>query len=86
MRPRPAVGTARSLFLASATFGLKGGWSSTREAGSRRRCDRNATIDHMAIKKMEHVGIVVDDLTTAIEFFVQLGLEPGGTARSRARW
>ena len=32
----------------------------------------------MAIKKMEHVGIVVDDLEAAIEFFVQLGLEPGG--------
>jgi catechol 2,3-dioxygenase-like lactoylglutathione lyase family enzyme len=31
----------------------------------------------MAIKKMEHVGIVVDDLEAAIEFFVQLGLEPG---------
>lgn len=27
---------------------------------------------------MEHVGIVVDDLTAAIEFFVELGLEPGG--------
>jgi catechol 2,3-dioxygenase-like lactoylglutathione lyase family enzyme len=32
----------------------------------------------MAIKKMEHVGIVVDDLEAAIEFFVELGLEPGG--------
>lgn len=32
----------------------------------------------MAIKKMEHVGIVVDDLTAAIELFVELGLEPGG--------
>jgi catechol 2,3-dioxygenase-like lactoylglutathione lyase family enzyme len=32
----------------------------------------------MPIKKMEHVGIVVDDLETAIEFFVELGLEPGG--------
>lgn len=36
------------------------------------------TIEHVAIKKMEHVGIVVDDLEAAIEFFVQLGLEPGG--------
>ena len=34
-----------------------------------------ATIEHMAIKKMEHVGIVVDDLAAAIEFFVELGLE-----------
>jgi catechol 2,3-dioxygenase-like lactoylglutathione lyase family enzyme len=35
----------------------------------------------MAIKKMEHVGIVVDDLGDAIEFFVELGLEPGGTGQ-----
>ncbi len=27
---------------------------------------------------MEHVGIVVDDLAAATEFFVQLGLEPEG--------
>jgi catechol 2,3-dioxygenase-like lactoylglutathione lyase family enzyme len=27
---------------------------------------------------MEHVGIVVDDLPAAVEFFVSLGLEPGG--------
>lgn len=27
---------------------------------------------------MEHVGIVVDDLPAAIEFFVELGLEPRG--------
>ncbi len=27
---------------------------------------------------MEHVGIVVDDLAAAVEFFVELGLEPGG--------
>jgi len=26
----------------------------------------------MAIKKIEHVGIVVDDLAAAIEFFVAL--------------
>jgi catechol 2,3-dioxygenase-like lactoylglutathione lyase family enzyme len=36
------------------------------------------TIAHMTIKRMEHVGIVVGDLPAAIEFFVELGLEPGG--------
>lgn len=48
----------------------------------RPECDRQVaalpTIEQMAIKKMEHVGIVVDDLEAAIEFFAQLGLEPGG--------
>jgi catechol 2,3-dioxygenase-like lactoylglutathione lyase family enzyme len=32
----------------------------------------------MAIQRMEHVGIVVDDLAAAIEFFTELGLEPRG--------
>jgi catechol 2,3-dioxygenase-like lactoylglutathione lyase family enzyme len=29
----------------------------------------------MTLKRMEHVGIVVDDIAAAIEFFVELGLE-----------
>ena len=29
----------------------------------------------MTIQRMEHVGIVVDDLAAATEFFVELGLE-----------
>ena len=32
----------------------------------------------MAIKRMDHVGVVVDDLAAAIEFFVALGLELTG--------
>lgn len=43
------------------------------------------TIEHMAIKRMEHVGIVVDDLAAAIEFFVELGLEPGGQRPGRGQ-
>jgi catechol 2,3-dioxygenase-like lactoylglutathione lyase family enzyme len=35
---------------------------------------------------MEHVGIVVDDLTGAIEFFVELGLEPRGKGEVEGRW
>jgi catechol 2,3-dioxygenase-like lactoylglutathione lyase family enzyme len=33
---------------------------------------------------MEHVGIVVDDLAAATEFFVELGLELQASGRSRA--
>jgi catechol 2,3-dioxygenase-like lactoylglutathione lyase family enzyme len=40
----------------------------------------------MAIKKMEHVGIVVDDLGAAIEFFVELGLEPRGNGEVEGSW
>jgi catechol 2,3-dioxygenase-like lactoylglutathione lyase family enzyme len=35
---------------------------------------------------MEHVGIVVDDLPAAIEFFVELGLEPRGEGSVEGAW
>jgi catechol 2,3-dioxygenase-like lactoylglutathione lyase family enzyme len=35
---------------------------------------------------MDHVGIVVDDLTAATEFFLQLGLERQGEGRVEGRW
>ena len=34
----------------------------------------------MTIQRMDHVGIVVDDLAAATEFFVELGLEVQGEA------
>jgi catechol 2,3-dioxygenase-like lactoylglutathione lyase family enzyme len=40
----------------------------------------------MTIQRMEHVGIVVDDLAAAIEFFVELGLEPRGKGQVESRW
>ena len=36
----------------------------------------------MAVKRMDNVGIVVEDLAATIEFFRELGLELEG----RARW
>lgn len=33
------------------------------------------TIERMTIQRMDHVGIVVDDLAAATEFFLALGLE-----------
>jgi hypothetical protein len=45
------------------------------------------TIEHMTIRRMEHVGIVVDDLAAAIESFVELGLELQARGASKAaRW
>ena len=35
---------------------------------------------------MEHVGIVVDDLAAAMEFFVELGLELQGGGPVEGRW
>ncbi len=31
--------------------------------------------EHVTIRRMEHVGIMVDDLVAATDFFVELGLE-----------
>jgi catechol 2,3-dioxygenase-like lactoylglutathione lyase family enzyme len=43
------------------------------------------TIEHMTILRMEHVGIVVEDLEAAIEFFVELGLELQGQGQVEGR-
>ena len=40
----------------------------------------------MTIQRRDHVGIVVDDLAAATEFFVQLGLELQGEAPVEGRW
>jgi catechol 2,3-dioxygenase-like lactoylglutathione lyase family enzyme len=40
----------------------------------------------MSIQWLEHVGIVVDDLAGAIEFFSELGLEVLGEGPVQGRW
>jgi catechol 2,3-dioxygenase-like lactoylglutathione lyase family enzyme len=40
----------------------------------------------MTIQRMEHVGIVVDDLAAAIAFFAELGLELQGEASVGGEW
>jgi catechol 2,3-dioxygenase-like lactoylglutathione lyase family enzyme len=40
----------------------------------------------MTIQRMDHVGVVVDDLAAATEFFVELGLELLGEAPVEGRW
>jgi catechol 2,3-dioxygenase-like lactoylglutathione lyase family enzyme len=40
----------------------------------------------MTIKRMDHVGIVVDDLADAIAFFVELGLELQGEGSVEGEW
>jgi catechol 2,3-dioxygenase-like lactoylglutathione lyase family enzyme len=40
----------------------------------------------MAVQRMDHVGIVVDDLEAAIAFFLELGLELEGEATVEGRW
>jgi catechol 2,3-dioxygenase-like lactoylglutathione lyase family enzyme len=43
-------------------------------------------MDRMTIQRMEHVGIVVDDLASATKFFVELGLELQGEMPVEGRW
>src|SRR5437762_9279308 len=40
----------------------------------------------MALKRMDNVGIVVDDLAATIEFFRELGLELEGRAIAEGEW
>src|SRR3982750_3982027 len=40
----------------------------------------------MALTRMDNVGIVVDDLVGAIDFFVELGLELVGRAMIEGEW
>jgi catechol 2,3-dioxygenase-like lactoylglutathione lyase family enzyme len=40
----------------------------------------------MALKRMDNVGIVVEDLATTIEFFRELGLELEGEATIEGDW
>ncbi|MFD3701924.1 VOC family protein [Nocardia sp. NPDC058658] len=40
----------------------------------------------MAIRRMDHVGIIVEDLAAAVAFFVELGLELEGEASVGGPW
>ena len=40
----------------------------------------------MTVKRMDNVGIVVEDLDAAIEFFIELGLESEGRANVEGEW
>jgi catechol 2,3-dioxygenase-like lactoylglutathione lyase family enzyme len=44
------------------------------------------TIGRMAVQRMDHVGIVVDDLEAATAFFVELGLERQGGGSVEGDW
>lgn len=53
------------------------------------RCGSNAgfvCIEQMTIQRMEHVGVVVDDLAASTGFFIELGLELEGEAPVEGRW
>ncbi len=40
----------------------------------------------MAVKRMDNMGIVVDDLDATVDFFVELGLELEGRGAIEGPW
>jgi catechol 2,3-dioxygenase-like lactoylglutathione lyase family enzyme len=40
----------------------------------------------MTVYRMDHVGVVVEDLAAAVAFFVELGLEPEGETTVEGEW
>ncbi len=48
--------------------------------------DDTSQVGHMALKRMDNVGIVVDDLEGTIDFFRELGLELEGRATIEGEW
>ena len=48
--------------------------------------DLEEIIERMTIQRMDHVGVVVDDLGAAIAFFTELGLELDGKASVEGPW
>src|SRR5262245_50682695 len=45
-----------------------------------------AMLGSMTLRRMDNVGIVVDDLAAAIAFFVELGMDLEGEAPVEGRW
>ena len=43
-------------------------------------------VERMTIQRMDHVGIVVDDLAAATAFFIELGLKPQGEGQVEGDW
>jgi catechol 2,3-dioxygenase-like lactoylglutathione lyase family enzyme len=57
----------------------------TRPLGAQLR-RRSATVERMTVTRMDHVGIVVEDLVAATEFFLELGLELQGEGLVEGAW
>jgi catechol 2,3-dioxygenase-like lactoylglutathione lyase family enzyme len=45
-----------------------------------------STLGRMTIQRMDHVGVIVDDLEAAVAFFIELGMELEGEAAVQGRW
>jgi catechol 2,3-dioxygenase-like lactoylglutathione lyase family enzyme len=48
--------------------------------------DRSSSVERMTIQRMDHVGIVFDDIVAATEFFVELGLKLEGEGQVEGGW
>lgn len=66
------------------SFGASGGLSPDTQA--ERTSRKWIGVGQMALERMDNVGIVVEDLTAAVEFFRELGLELEGRATIDEEW
>jgi hypothetical protein len=48
--------------------------------------DQHIEIEHVTLKRMDNIGIVVEDLGEAIDFLRELGLELEGRATIEGEW
>jgi catechol 2,3-dioxygenase-like lactoylglutathione lyase family enzyme len=62
------------------------GWRIGTEPVVNGRNPRSLTLRRLTIYRMDHVGVVVEDLAAAIAFFVELGLELEGEAAVEGEW
>jgi catechol 2,3-dioxygenase-like lactoylglutathione lyase family enzyme len=76
----------RSKRYSGAILRLHAARASALQKGSVVRLDATLYIGHMALKRMDNVGIVVDDLGGTIDFFRELGLELEGRATIEGEW
>jgi len=77
------------LIRATYRWSLQTNAPRSHQAATEGRCSLSrgdATVERMTIQRMEHVGIVVDDLAAATAFFVELGLKLRGEGPVEGGW
>ena len=58
----------------------------TLPSGTAVAAGRDRMLGDMAVQRMDNVGIVVEDLDSAVAFFTELGMELEGRAQIEGRW
>ncbi|MEH2610077.1 catechol 2,3-dioxygenase-like lactoylglutathione lyase family enzyme [Bradyrhizobium sp. AZCC 1693] len=86
--PRRCAKLPATYLYTSKRRPIPGGVFAFRKAGKAEHAPDFETLEigNMALKRMDNVGIVVEDLGGAIDFFRELGLELEGRATIEGEW